>query len=78
MIHPTALVGEPPEARAVRHGGKSLPPWIADSAVVEAYVTVDAGVEHSTHVGARTWLMKKVHVGHDAFISSDCEIAPLS
>ncbi len=32
----------------------------------------------ATRVGARTWLMKKVHVGHDSEIGADCEIAPLT
>jgi acetyltransferase-like isoleucine patch superfamily enzyme len=47
------------------------------SALVEAYVTVDAGIHRVTTVGARSWLMKKVHVGHDALIGADCELAPL-
>jgi hypothetical protein len=39
-------------------------------------VTVDAGTERPTHIGDRTWLMKHVHVGHDALIGADCELAP--
>lgn len=79
MIHPTALIGEPPEARDHRHLDKPFwEPWIAPDATVEAYVTVDAGVDRITYVGSRTWLMKKVHVGHDAHIGAGCEIAPLT
>lgn len=76
MIHPTALIGEPPQMRG--HDGPGLAPLICESARVEAYVTVDAGCKARTFVGARTWLMKMVHVGHDAHIGDDCEIAPLT
>jgi UDP-N-acetylglucosamine acyltransferase len=85
MIHPTALIGEPPEHREHRH--RSAPdahttmwfqPLIDETATIEALVTVDSGVFRHTWVGARTWLMKKVHVGHDAIIGDDCEIAPLT
>lgn len=80
MIHPTALIGEPPEARDVRHSWppRFYRPAIAASATIEALVTIDAGVQRHTEVGARTWLMKKVHVGHDAVIGEDCEVAPLA
>ena len=78
MIHPTALIGEPPEHRDWLPSSGCLPPDIASSARIEALVTVDAGVFRATRVGERTWLMKKVHVGHDALIGRDCEIAPLT
>jgi UDP-N-acetylglucosamine acyltransferase len=76
MIHPLAVIGEPPEMRD--HDGPGFPPSIDPSARIEALVTVDAGVRQPTAVGARTWLMKKVHVGHDAWVGADCEIAPLT
>lgn len=83
MIHPTAVVGDPPEARTHRPleaSGRSrvrgVPPFIYPSATVEAFVTVDAGVERPTLVGPRAWLMKHVHVGHDASIGPECELAP--
>jgi serine acetyltransferase len=84
VIHETALIGEPPEHREYRrrppteHEVIFLTPFIDESATVEALVTVDAGFFRYTTVGARSWLMKKVHVGHDALIGADCEIAPLA
>ena len=85
MIHPLAAIGEPPEHRLHRHK-KTHPqyddpffqPLINETATVEAFVTVDAGVFRHTKIGARSWCMKKVHVGHDAIIGDDCEIAPLT
>ena len=79
VIHPTAVIGEPPEHRDYRWKERTaLHPDIAEGAVIEALVTVDAGFFRHTKIGARTWLMKKVHVGHDALIGDDCEIAPLT
>lgn len=76
MIHPTAVIGDPPEMRGFDRPG--LAPVISATARVEALVTVDAGVKRHTTIGQHTWLMKKVHVGHDAIIGEGCEIAPLT
>jgi UDP-3-O-[3-hydroxymyristoyl] glucosamine N-acyltransferase len=54
----------------------AFPPHLGDGVRIEAFVTVDAGVEKPTRIGARTWLMKHVHIGHDAVIGAGCEIAP--
>lgn len=77
-IHPLALVGDPPEHRAWREGDHCFEPLIDVTARLEAFVTVDAGIGRPTMVGARSLLMKKVHVGHDAWIGADCEVAPLT
>lgn len=76
MIHHLAVIGDPPEHRDFK--GPMFRPQIAGDARVEALVTVDAGMFRPTTIGSRTWLMKKVHVGHDAIIGMDCEIAPLT
>jgi acyl-[acyl carrier protein]--UDP-N-acetylglucosamine O-acyltransferase len=76
MRHHTALIGCPPEHRDWAPGDHCVEPTICDGARIEAFVTVDAGVKYSTFVGPRTWLMKHVHVGHDAYIGPDCELAP--
>ena len=76
MIHPTAVIGDPPEHRDYVDGQKVYPPEIDLSAKVNSFVTVDAGLHRPTTVGARTFLMTKTHVGHDAIIGADCELAP--
>lgn len=77
MIDPLACVGRPPEHRDHRHNHfAGYQPIIDGSATVEAFCTVDAGIERPTRVGRRSWLMKGVHVGHDAQIGADCELAP--
>lgn len=72
--HPTAIVGEPAENRSGPLG--LLAPSIHPTATLEAYVTVDAGQDNHTWVGSNVWLMKHVHIGHDALIVEDCELAP--
>lgn len=76
--HSTSLVGEPPESREwIADCTKGFfIPHIDDTARLNAYVTVDSGCERSTQVGARSLLMAKVHVGHDAIVGDDCELAP--
>jgi acyl-[acyl carrier protein]--UDP-N-acetylglucosamine O-acyltransferase len=77
VIDPLACIGRPPEHREYRHNGLTgYFPIIPDSATVEAFCTVDAGVFRPTRIGARSWLMKGVHVGHDAEIGENCELAP--
>jgi UDP-N-acetylglucosamine acyltransferase len=74
--HHTAVIGHAPEARGWKPGDLAFQPYIGPRARIEAYVTVDAGVERATVIGADTWLMKRVHVGHDAIIGPRCELAP--
>ncbi len=74
MIHPLALIGEPPEHR--EWAGVSFEPLIDETAKIGAFATVDAGLVEPTRIGARTWLMKHVHIGHDAQLGVDCELAP--
>ena len=75
-IHHTVHIGGPPEHRDWKPGDPALTPDIHSTARIEAFVTVDAGMKDPTHVGAHTWLMKHVHVGHDAWIGDNCELAP--
>lgn len=73
MISGLAYIGGPPEARD--HDGGGVFPRIHPAARIEAFVTVDAGVQHETRVG-NSFLMKGVHIGHDAVIGDGCELAP--
>lgn len=75
-VHTMALIGEPPEMRAWHHGDPVYPVVIGSGIRIEAFVTVDAGYEGPTVIGNRTWLMKHVHIGHDAVLGDDCELAP--
>lgn len=75
MIHPLAHIGGPPESRD--HQGPGISPVIHPDARIEAFVTVDAGIESATRIG-KAFLMKGTHIGHDAVIGDGCELAPHS
>ena len=51
-------------------------PFISSRARIEAFVTVDAGCEFETYVAPEVWLMKHVHIGHDASINHGAQLAP--
>lgn len=75
-VHPTAVIGSPPEARDWRPCDPIFAPELGETVRISAYVTVDAGRERATIVGDRSFLMAGCHVGHDALIGVGCEIAP--
>ena len=75
-IHPSAVIGHSPELRDWRPGDKTISPRIHRTARIGALCTVDAGSQRATQVGARSWLMKRVHLGHDVQVGCDCELAP--
>src|SRR4051812_4647836 len=76
-VHPTAVIGEPPEHRDFQPGFDTAhAPDVHLTARVNAFVTIDAGLRTATRVGARAFLMAHCHVGHDAVIGADCELAP--
>lgn len=83
-VHPTASIGDPPEHRQwwseqldsqYVGTGEAFPTLIRDGARVGPFCTVDAGFKGSTMVGAGSWLMASVHVGHDSVIGENCEIS---
>lgn len=49
---------------------------IGDGAILHGHNTIDAGVERSTKIQKNTFLMKGVHVGHDAIIGKGSILAP--
>jgi acyl-[acyl carrier protein]--UDP-N-acetylglucosamine O-acyltransferase len=77
-IQAFAVIGHAPESREYwAHPDVQLhQPFIAAGARVHTHVTVDAGLQRVTTIGERTWLGRHVHVGHDAIIGDDCELAP--
>lgn len=74
-VHPSAVIGNPPEDRTwIREDGLHYP-RIHPEARINAFVSVDSGTSRPTTVGAGTWLLKHAHVGHDAIVGDDCDIA---
>lgn len=75
-IHERAVIGSPPEHREWQCGDVMRYPEISETARVNAYCTIDSGLKEPTRIGPRTFCMAHVHVGHDAQIGADCELAP--
>lgn len=77
-VHPTAVIGGPPQHRDYEPDQVTCEPYISPTAWVGAYVTIDAGRARTTTVGDRVLLMHCCHVGHDAIIGAGTEIAPMT
>lgn len=73
-IDQNAVIGHAPESRGWTPGDPAFPPIIADTARIEAFATVDAGLNGPTKIGPGCWLMKHSHVGHDARVGAHVEI----
>jgi acyl-[acyl carrier protein]--UDP-N-acetylglucosamine O-acyltransferase len=76
-VDQTAVVGHAPQHRDWLPGMPAYAPIVDESARIEAFVTVDAGMYRPTIIGPRAWLMKSVHVGHDSQVGADVELAPM-
>jgi UDP-N-acetylglucosamine acyltransferase len=74
-IDQSAVIGHPPEMKDWPSDKPGFEPYVDPTARVEAFVSVDAGCHDATYIGARTWLLKHSHVGHDAWVGDDVTIA---
>lgn len=70
--HHSARVGGEPESRD--YEGAGIDPEIDPSVTISAFCSVDAGTVRPTKVGARSWLLQHVHLGHDVVVGEDVEI----
>lgn len=68
-----AVVGAPAEWR---DRPTRYPAVVNAGAIVREFARVHAGCDRPTIIGERTLLMAGSHVGHDAQLGSDCEVAP--
>lgn len=82
-IDPRACIGMPPEHRDYRWRSLDASdelsfyfPVIAESAIVEAFCSIDGGLDRPTTVGEFCYLMKHAHIGHDAQLGANCNVAP--
>jgi UDP-3-O-[3-hydroxymyristoyl] glucosamine N-acyltransferase len=73
-IHPTAVIGGPPEHRDWRETYPIVAPTIDPTARVNAFCTIDGGIWDATTLGARSWMLAHSHLGHDAVVGKDVEI----
>lgn len=72
-IGPLCVIGFPAEYRNKEHYDKGV--IIKRGTRITGLVTIDAGVDHPTIIGANCYLMKHSHVGHDAVIGYEVTIS---
>lgn len=72
-IGPFCIVGAPAEKRGAEHGCGVI---ICSGTVIHGAATIDGGYETPTYIGEDCYIMKQVHIGHDALIGRSVTIAP--
>ena len=72
-IGPLCIIGFPAEWKGNEHIDKGV--VIKKGTRITGLVTIDAGVESHTDIGENCYLMKGVHVGHDATIGDNVTIS---
>lgn len=73
--HHTACVGRAPEHASWTPQQRSYEPQIHRTARIEAFVTVDAGIQDHTRIAAGCFLLTKSHVGHDCQLGENVTVA---
>ena len=69
------IIGAPAESK--KHWneiGKGV--IISDGAIINGHCTIDAGTEIPTRIGEKTFIMKGVHIGHDACVEDGATLSP--
>ncbi len=76
VIHPTAVIGEPPEHRDHDpNESTGYWPYIGHGSRINAFVTIDCGTTRRTSIGNNVFAMAHCHIGHDAIVGDGCELA---
>lgn len=73
VVYPFAVVGS--KAQHKRYEGPGANLEIGSGNVIREHVTIHAGTERPTRIGAKNMFMVGAHVGHDAIVGSHCTIA---
>jgi UDP-N-acetylglucosamine acyltransferase len=73
IIGPYCVIGSLPEDKGSRNN-KGVE--IGDQTIIHGCTTIDGGSINATKIGERCYIMKQVHIGHDAIIEDDVTISP--
>jgi carbonic anhydrase/acetyltransferase-like protein (isoleucine patch superfamily) len=71
-ISPLACIGEPAECRADEPDSGY---YIAPSATIEAFATIDSGTAKMTRIDADAWVFKHAHIAHDCHVMEGAEVS---
>lgn len=76
-IGPFCIIGAMAENKATWDENIPTPPVIiGDNTIITGHVTIDAGTDGPTVIGSGCFIMKHVHIGHDAQVGNDVTMAP--
>jgi UDP-N-acetylglucosamine acyltransferase len=85
FVGPYASIGMKPDMRIDELPGawweEKAPNWefsvtIGNHSVIKEHVSVHCGTHRSTFLGSNSYIMPKVHIGHDVVLIGDCTISP--
>lgn len=74
-IGPYCVIGSTPESRE-HFSQENQGVVIYDNTVITGHVTIDAGIEYRTVIGQDCFIMKHVHIGHDACLGRGVTVSP--
>jgi UDP-N-acetylglucosamine acyltransferase len=72
-IGPLCIIGFPAEKKSMHNIGNVL---INDDVIIHGSCTIDSGTDGVTIIGHKSYLMKRVHIGHDAIVNPCVTISP--
>ena len=75
-IGANCIIGAPAEHKKYWNKESEYSVEIADNVIIHGNVTIDAGTIQHTVICSDVWLMKGVHIGHDATIQNGATLAP--
>jgi UDP-N-acetylglucosamine acyltransferase len=73
-IGPFCLIGYPPEIKDLKNVNCGV--RIMEGTKIMGSVTIDGGSVGKTYIGANCYIMKQVHIGHDAYLFENVTISP--
>ncbi len=68
------IIGAPAESK--RHECNGFGVVIGNNVTIHGHATIDAGAERPTIIDDGAYIMKTVHIGHDAIIHKNVTISP--
>ena len=72
-IGPYCIIGAPPEWKGRENDSKGV--IIMDNVRITGHVTIDSGANEPTIIGDNCYIMKGVHIGHDAIIQDNVTLS---
>jgi UDP-N-acetylglucosamine acyltransferase len=68
------IIGAPAETK--KHDGHGFGVVIGNNVTIHGHATIDAGSQRPTIIDDGAYIMKTVHIGHDAIIHKNVTISP--